>query len=382
MASCSDTAENPPKPSNPNDFSGKAWPQMCLSEKTSAHFFGIGDWGGDEPGHTWDNPRHTERHGGFKNGPDDYGQYYVARQMKDLASRADPDFVLNAGDNLYPGGYDDHCGQEHATADDPKGIFQSNFDAVYGGPGMDGKPWLGVLGNHDFGGISMSTAWDQFIFHSWHSDTWRTPAPYWSQRVQYRDFAVQIIFLDSNFNDAASDDEHKICQGSEYCWGIDDAAACNRWFHTQWSEGIKMAEDVLKESTAEWHIVVTHFPTMYADADIMRLHELYGIDVLFTGHAHLQSLTQRENGMVTVISGGGGGVTTDAGMIDLAHGDDDALGFVDFAIDRTQLKINMQSWGGCTSCDGTEGPADQLIRQNITISPHGSSPTPENILFV
>merc|ERR1712139_473365 len=139
----------------------------------------------------------------------------------------------------------------------------------------------------------------------------------------------------------------------------------NRWFHTQWSEGIKMAEDVLKESTAEWHIVVTHFPTMYADADIKRLHELYGIDVLFTGHAHLQSLTQRENGMVTVISGGGGGVTTDGGMVDLVHGDDDALGFVDFAIDRTQLKINMHSWGGCTSCDGTEGPADQLIRQNI-----------------
>lgn len=382
VASCSNTTMNPPKPSNPNDFSGSAWPQMCLSSKTTAHFFGIGDWGGDSGGHTWNNPGVTPRHGGFKNGPDDYGQYYVARQMKDLASRSevDPDFVLNAGDNFYPGGYNlypDHCGPQQANEDDPKGVFQSTFDAIYGGPGMDGKPWLGILGNHDYGGYSMSMGWDQVIFHSWHSNTWRTPAPYWSQRVQYKDFAAQFIFLDSNFYDVGVDHWHNICQeGLGYCWGIDSDESCANWFNAQWSEGIKMAEAILKESTAEWHIVVTHYPTAFRNKDIKHLHDRYGIDVMFTGHNHLQALTQTEDGMVTITSGGGGGITTDYGVVDLLSGDDDALGFVDFEISRTELKINMHSWGGCTSCDGTEGPADQLIRHTTTISPHGSSPAP------
>jgi len=312
-------------------------------------------------------------------GPDDHGQYYVARQMKDLASKpgVDPDFVINAGDNYYPGGYPDTCGSSQASNDDPMGIFKSTFKDIYGGPGMEGKPWLGVLGNHDYGGMSMGSAWDQLIFHTWDSDTWRTPAPYWSQRVQYQDFAVQLIFLDSNYNDAAVDPDHRICQvGNGYCWGIDDDSGCEHWFTTQWSEGIKMAENVLSNSTAEWNIVVTHYPAVAMSQEITRLHDKYGIDVLFNGHNHMQTLTQQENGMVNVVSGGGGGVTTDSGVVDVSGGDDDALGFVDFEISRTEMKISMHTWGGCTACDGTEGPAKQLIRKAVTISPHGSRPGP------
>jgi len=381
VASCSAMTAKPPKPSNPTGFSGSAWPEMCLSSKASGHFFGIGDWGGDEPGKTWDNPGVVKFHGGFMAGPDDHGQYYVARQMKDLASQSEtePDFVLNAGDNFYPGGYPDNCGSSQASNDDPKSVFQSTLDAVYGGPGMDGKPWLGVLGNHDYGGISMGMGWDQTIFHSWHSENWRTPAPYWSQRVQYQDFAVQFIFLDSNWNDAGVDPNHNICQTTHcpYCWGIDDDADCVSWFSSQWSGGLQMAEDVLKNSTAEWHILVTHYPSVFNQDDVKRLRAQYGIDLIFAGHDHMQALTQQDDGTVTVTSGGGGGVTTDNGAIDLAHGDDDALGFVNFQINRTKLTINMHSWGGCTSCDGTEGPADQLIRKTLTITPHGSrSPDP------
>lgn len=371
MASCAETLANPAKPTDPNGFSGNSWPQMCKSSKTSAHFFGIGDWGGDHTtGNTWDNPGHAQYHGGFENGPDDHGQYYVARQMKDLAGKSDtePDFVINAGDNLYPGGYDTHCGT--STGNDPSGIFKQMFEDMYGGPGMDAKPWLGVLGNHDYGGISMHQAWDELIFHTWESPTWRTPAPYWSQRVQYRDFAVQFIFLDSNYNDAGADPAHKICQGGGECWGLNDGS-CVQWFQDQWIAGLKMAEDVLSNSTAEWNIVVTHYPATAVTPGIQHLHDNYGIDVLFTGHNHMQTLTQLENGMVHIVSGGGGGITTDSGVVDKSRGNDDALGFVDFEISRTKLKINMHTWGGCTSCDATEGPAAQVIRNTTTISPHG-----------
>jgi predicted phosphodiesterase len=357
---------------------------MCLSSKASGHFYGIGDWGGDTPGGTWVNPGHQSYHGGFMAGPDDHGQYYVARQMKDLASQPEkePDYVLNVGDNFYPGGYNDHCGSNQATNDDPIGQFQSTVDEIYGGPGMTGKPWLGVLGNHDFGGISMGMGWDQMIFHSWHNDNWRTPGTHWSQRVQYQDFAVQFIFLDSNWQDAGVDPGHDICQTFNgdvpFCsdWGINSHEDCVNWFQEQWHGGIQMAEDILKDSTAEWHVLVTHYPYVVEDENIMRLRREYGIDMYVAGHDHTQLLAQQdEDGMVLITTGGGGGITSDCGAIDPAQGNDDALGFVDFEINRTSLTINMMTWGGCTSCDGTEGPVDQVIRNTMTISPHGSRPS-------
>lgn len=140
----------------------------------------------------------------------------------------------------------------------------------------------------------------------------------------------------------------------------------------QWTEGLKMAESVLSNSTAEWHIIVTHYPEIFAVPEINQLHQQYGIDMIFVGHNHMQSLTQQDNGIVTVVSGGGGGITTDYGVVDTAHGNDDALGFVDFEINRMELKVSMHSWGGCTTCDATEGPADQNIRSTMTVPSHKS----------
>merc|ERR1712039_1112527 len=98
---------------------------------------------------------------------------------------------------------------------------------------------------------------------------------------------------------------------------------------------------------AEWHVIVTHFvPGAVFDPDMKRMHTQYGIDLLITGHQHTQETgVDKSTGIRWIITGGGGGVTSDAGP-DYPNGHDGAYGFVDFAINRTTIEFYMHSWGG------------------------------------
>lgn len=341
---------------------------MCIN-KTEAHFFGIGDWGGDQRGgHTWENPGKFAQRGGKVDGPDDWGQLYVATQMKVVAASADPDFIINAGDNFYPGGYDSNCGPQQATAGaDSTGQFGQRFETLYNGPGLDGKPWLSVLGNHDYGGRSYEAGWDAQIFHTWMSDTWRMPGQYWSQHVKYNGFSVDMFMLESNFLDAEApgvDLNHNICQdrlGTNLdCWGLNENV-CQQHFQASWQASLHMLEDGLSKSEADWKIVLTHYPgpSIAGLPQIQDLNTRYGIDLIFTGHTHYQ-VKGEDHGIPWIISGGGGGVSSDAKPS--PDGQDDAYGFVDFTVNKDALKIDMHSWGGA---DGSGSP---IIRSTRTLS--------------
>lgn len=359
------------------DHNGISWPALCVN-KTEAHFFGIGDWGGDQNGgHTWENSGVFARRARVS-GPDDYGQLYVARQMVQVAATADPDFVLNAGDNFYPGGYNAACGPGSATApDDATGQFGSH-ETLYKGPGLDGKPWISVLGNHDYGGISYEQGWDAQIFHTWSSDTWRMPGQYWTQPVRYNGFSIDIFMLESNFLDAkppGSDPDHNIChdiQGTDLdCWGL-SLNTCTSWFHDSWQHSIDMLQEGMSKSTADWKFVVTHYPgpVVASLQEIQDINTQYGIDMLFTGHSHSQLVGDTSN-ISWVQSGGGGGVSSDA--LPTMSGHDCAYGFVDFEINKDTLKIHMNSWGGG---DGTGPP---IVMQTKTISKTSVGNTRETV---
>lgn len=375
MAACvgQPATPKPARPASPLTLNGKAWPAMCI-ETTNAHFFGIGDWGGvGEPGHTWTNPGKCAESGDVSSNArpctdaDHWAQKYVARQMKKVAPMSNPDYVLSVGDHFYPGGINLGCGTRGNTpGKDPSGQWNAQFDQVYGGsPGLDGKPWMSVLGNHDYGGYAWFQGWDQQIFETWERDNWVMPGQYWSRKVQYLDFSVDYFFLDSNVVDTYDphDANHYICQRSpsSTCWNVTETS-CPNMFEQAWSGGRAMVEAGLKASTSEWKVIVTHFPppVVLLDPVFKKLIKQYGIDLLVTGHTHWQDAgIDNDSGVAWIITGGGGGVTADAG-VDMPGGHDQAYGFVDFAINRTNLKFDMYTWGGM---DG-----DMIIGRTVGIT--------------
>lgn len=362
---------------------------MCI-EATESRFFSIGDWGGvGQPGHTWTNPgRCAGVEDGVSTGSGDarpcqdsdhWAQKYVAAVMKKVAKTSEPQYIIDVGDHFYPGGVGYHCaagGNNPPT--DPDGHWSNQFDKVYldGDSALKGIPWMGVLGNHDYGGYLWWNGWDQQIFQTWTRDDWTMPGQFWYRKVQYTDFSALYFFLESNFVDAiTTEPSHLICQKkSPGCWGFNETN-CKDKLCQAWGDSKTMVRNALASSTSEWHIVVTHFPppTVIADPDFQDINTKYGIDLVVTGHTHYQDTgTDDKTGMNWVLTGGGGGVTTDSNPSEDGH--DNAYGFVDFSINRTSLHWDMYSWGSKN--------ADLIIMRKVSIKSHkaSSNSTMEHLL--
>eukprot|EP00438_Fugacium_kawagutii_P010847 Skav222091 [mRNA] locus=scaffold2165:217269:221533:- [translate_table: standard] len=175
-------------PTHVQQYNGVAWPTMKITDDKEHHIYAIGDWGallgtnpgqmvqyrgGHSPGpHTmarWRGACDTDTMMGCFAGqacPDschyspeiDYrAQVKVADALKKRAQETKPDFFINVGDNFYWGGVNTDCGTPMNKIH-PVTAHQFNeiFERVYFGPGVDGIPWLSVLGNHDYGGFQFN----------------------------------------------------------------------------------------------------------------------------------------------------------------------------------------------------------------------------------
>merc|ERR1712176_578210 len=133
-------------------------------------------------------------------------------------------------------------------------------------------------------------------------------------------------------------------------------------------------EDKLNESSADWQIIVTHFPPEHwthfpqNTVDLKRLGDKYGIDLIVAGHRHDQELHPSGDwavdimdgfgvGVPFVVTGGGGGVTSEN---DPWIGSDepgaDQYGFMDMTISKTEIKIEAINFDGKKRADMLVNP--------------------------
>eukprot|EP00930_Biecheleria_cincta_P031581 TRINITY_DN2191_c0_g1_i1.p1 TRINITY_DN2191_c0_g1~~TRINITY_DN2191_c0_g1_i1.p1 ORF type:complete len:871 (+),score=126.83 TRINITY_DN2191_c0_g1_i1:116-2614(+) len=430
-------------PKHPFQYNGVEWPVMSTAADSTLHIFAVGDWGGLAGALPHDS-QIIQYEGGDTRGPHTMGRYridpktykelcttqnisdcfasqgqpcrgnppgnasgeiccmercgwvkevdvpaqhLVAEQMKARARTSKPDYILNVGDNFYWGGIYGKCGATPMSVinDVTATQFKWIYEDIYIGEGLDGKPWLSVLGNHDWGGRDFTAAWDQQIAYTWVSDRWVLPAPYWMQRVEYpfHNFSVDIFLIDSNIIDAlennSEEPEHNICseehnEADASCSSVDgvpNLASCHSWFQQLWENGSAWAKGKIQNSTADWQILVTHFPCGHKADFYKELHEKYGLDLLVTGHTHKQMMyshSRQLGGLTCFITGGGGGITsenppnmTDGGKHDHMYG------FYDLVISKHNISIASINWAGTITGNWTVRPfsGNQSLRAKL-----------------
>jgi len=386
----------PPMPEYATQHNGVTLPPVCINEtknkkgkKRKHHVFVISDWGGVLPGHKGNNGKQNVKHltpadhtpfGAHirdrVKGTDEWAQHRVARAMKKRAKKFDPDYYLQGGDAFYWGGLETQCGTPmHMHPDN--GQTNKIFEEMYTGKGVDGKQWLGVLGNHDYGGWMYIGAWDQVVGYTWggpgSTGRWMMPAQYWAVEVYYPDFIVDYYFMDTNNFDTMSEKKpslHNLCNmykvghsESESCGksGPSSAAECHQWFQKLWADQKHWLKKKAKASKADWQIVVTHFPPTWGHKHWTKLARDLGLDLIITGHKHQQEVhvpgdklafidgwgdlyNDFMEGTSWLVSGGGGGVTSQGTPDD--HGEDDQYGFMHLTLSRYEIRVRAISHGG------------------------------------
>ncbi|CAK0875732.1 unnamed protein product [Prorocentrum cordatum] len=294
-------------PENATQHNGARLADVYIPGNGAHRVFIIGDWGGligGEDG-SYVSPAsqvHQRVHGEFVDGVDDRAQFRVRDAMVSRAAHTPPDYVLNVGDNFYWAGVEEHC-NSGAIGYTGSQQFEVIYERVYAGRGIDGKQWLGVLGNHDYGGYRFEMGWDKTIGYTWASPTgrWMTPALYYSVKVWYYDFAVDYIFMDTNVWDAldpADPSSHNICSQQHNppdatCDPIGPTSIwdCPFWFRGLWEQQKAWLDGLAPGLDGDWRLAVTHFPPYWGHLDcpgqdMARRHE---IDLVISGHRHSQS---------------------------------------------------------------------------------------------
>jgi len=190
------------------------------------------------------------------------------------------EFIVSSGDNFYMDGV--------TSVDDPR--FNTSWRWVYDKPNIDSLTWYMSLGNHDYGIIDNRELY-QVEFG--------TLEPRWYLPWLWYDF------------EKTTDD------GATVHFIVVDAMSILVRKH-DWEAQLEWYNTTLSESTADWKIVVEHYPpyTVGGYGPGSQIHrqalvpaaEAFGVDLFVAGHDHnLQHLAKRTDPDVDYIVTAGGG---------------------------------------------------------------------------
>jgi predicted phosphodiesterase len=259
---------------------------FCSPVKDKLRFAVIGDWG-------------------TGNGD----QVAVARQMFNFHQRSPLDFVISAGDNIYPNGSGRYFGK--------------HFESPFAGLLKDRVNFYAVLGNHDV----EDGRQDQCQYPLFNMGG----ANYY--RLERGDGLTEFFMLDSTDFDQ-----------SQAAW----------------------LENSLRDSKARWKIAVLHHPiyssgkTHGSNVGLRRqlepLFTRYGVNVALSGHDHIYERIKPQQGIQYFVSGAGGKVRH--GNIDRHSGlsaasFDDDNHFMVFEIEHSLARFQAISDSGIVVDNGS-----------------------------
>ncbi|MCI0486104.1 MAG: metallophosphoesterase [Blastocatellia bacterium] len=238
--------------------------------------------------------------GDWGTGDDD--EFGLARQMIEVHHRSAFDFILTAGDNIYPDGSGRH--------------FVKHFEEPFAELLKNRVKFYAVLGNHDV--------------REGREDQCRYPLFNMGDRRYYSiskgDGLAEFFMIDST--------------------DFDQTQA--GWL-----------ENALRISRAKWKIAVFHHP-LYSSGKkhgsetrlrrkVEPLFIKYGVSVVFSGHDHIYQRTVPQNGIQYFVTGAGGktrrgGVEMDCGYRAASYDEDNHFMFIELA--ETEMSFKAISEAG------------------------------------
>ncbi|XP_041359444.1 tartrate-resistant acid phosphatase type 5-like [Gigantopelta aegis] len=205
----------------------------------------------------------------------------TAHEMGKIASRYNPQFILELGDNFY---YDGVTNVDNAR-------FFETFERVYTAPSLQ-VPWYLIAGNHDHrGNVSAQIAYSQ------HSTRWNFPYFFYplSFKIPNSDSTVDLIMMDTVM----------LCGNVAHDFGgfQPQGPADKKLADVQW----QWVEKMLSTSKADFLLTTGHFP-VYSVAEhgptkclvdtLLPMLYKYRANGHMSGHDHnLQHLQTSKNGI-------------------------------------------------------------------------------------
>jgi predicted phosphodiesterase len=234
-------------------------------------------------------------------GTGDKHQIGIGKQMLAAHQRSSFDFVISAGDNVYPNG----SGR----------LFNSNFEQPFASLLKDHVKFYTVLGNHDVRDGRQDQC--QYPLFNMGGQNY--------YKIERGNGMVEFFMLDST----------------------DFGATQHRWLETS-----------LRESKAKWKIAVFHHPiyssgTHGSDMGLRKrlepLFTRYGVNVALSGHDHIYERAKVQQGIQYFVSGAAGKVRrgdVDRGTGITAASFDDDNHYMVFEIGDNEVSFESISESG------------------------------------